>query len=62
MRKKRSTKRGYEFRGGVRGKYVARALRSSNVVILAPDVAETFRSSAAVNRALRALMRRRGSG
>jgi hypothetical protein len=61
MRKKRA-KRGYDFRGGVRGKYAARAFRSSNVVILAPDVAETFRTSAAVNRALRALLRRRGSG
>ena len=45
----------YDFRGGVRGKYAARARRGSNVVVLDEDVAAAFPSAEAVNRALRAL-------
>ncbi len=47
----------YDFRGGVRGKYAARFAAGTNVVVLAPDVAEAFPDSAAVNEALRALMK-----
>lgn len=47
----------YEFSGGVRGKYAARFAESSNVVVLAPDVAELFPDSVAVNEALRTLAR-----
>ena len=47
----------YDFRGGVRGKYAARFAAGTNVVVLAPDVAESFPDSAAVNEALRALMK-----
>ena len=47
---------GYDFRSGVRGKYVARYRAGTNVVILDPDVAAAFGSSEAVNRALRALL------
>jgi len=43
----------YDFSGGVRGKYARRYAQGSNVVVLAPDVAEVFRTSADVNRALR---------
>lgn len=39
--------------GGVRGKYYEQYLRGSNVVLLAPDVAEFFHDSQAVNSALR---------
>lgn len=46
----------YDFRGGVRGKYAARAKAGSNVVVLDPDVAAAFRDGRAVNRALRALL------
>ncbi|MCX7408886.1 MAG: hypothetical protein NTZ32_12485 [Planctomycetales bacterium] len=46
----------YDFSGGVRGKYAARFAAGTNVVVLAPDVAEAFPDSAAVNDALRALM------
>ena len=46
----------YDFRGGVRGKYAAGFAAGTNVVVLAPDVAEAFPDSAAVNDALRALM------
>ena len=47
----------YDFRGGVRGKYAARFAAGTNVVVLAPDVAEAFPDSDAVNEALRALMK-----
>lgn len=43
----------YDFSGGVRGKYVGLSGRLRNVVILDPDVAHVFRTSAAVNAALR---------
>ncbi len=45
----------YDFTGGVRGKYVARLAKGSNVVVLDRDVASIFPDSAAVNEALRAL-------
>jgi hypothetical protein len=45
----------YDFRGGVRGKYVERLKGGSNVVVLDPDVAAAFPSPEAVNRTLRAL-------
>ena len=48
----------YDFSGGVRGKYAASFARGTNVVILAPDVAETFKTSRAVNAALRSLKRK----
>ena len=46
----------YDFRGGVRGKYVSRYRAGTNVVVLDPDVAAAFPHAAAVNRALRALL------
>jgi hypothetical protein len=46
----------YDFRGGVRGKYVARYREGTNVVLLDPDIAAVFKDAKAVNRALRALM------
>ena len=46
----------YDFRGGVRGKYVSRYRAGTNVVVLDPDVAAAFPNAAAVNRALRALL------
>ncbi len=50
----------YEFtpeqlRGAVRGKYAERFARSTNLVLLDPDVAEVFPDAEAVNQALRAL-------
>jgi hypothetical protein len=47
----------YDFSGGVRGKYAARYDQGTNVVVLAPDVAEVFPDSIAVNEALRTLVR-----
>ena len=45
----------YDFRGGVRGKYVTRYREGTNVVLLEPDVAARFPDAESVNRALRAL-------
>ena len=39
----------------VRGKYVERLRKSSNVVVLDPEVADLFPNAASVNSALRAL-------
>lgn len=47
----------YDFSGGVRGKYAARYAEGTNVIVLAPDVAEMFPDSIAVNEALRTFVR-----
>jgi hypothetical protein len=47
---------GYEFSGGVRGKYAARYRKGTNVVLLDPEVAAAFPDSTSVNDALRALL------
>jgi hypothetical protein len=46
----------YDFSGGVRGKYYERYKQGVVAVMLEPDVAEVFKSSASVNEALRALV------
>ena len=46
-----------QLTGGVRGKYVQRYKAGTNLVLLAPDVAEAFPSDEAVNEALRLLIR-----
>lgn len=47
----------FDYSKAVRGKYYRRLLREgANVVVLEPDVAKAFRSSAAVNDALRSLL------
>jgi hypothetical protein len=47
----------YDLTGGVRGKYAERYAKGTNVILLDPDVAEKFPTSAAVNEALRRLAR-----
>ena len=48
----------FDYAKAVRGKYCRRLLKEgANVVVLDPDVAKAFRSSAAVNEALRSLLR-----
>ena len=42
----------YDFSGAVRGKYHARYVESTNVVVLDPDVAAAFKNAEAVNDAL----------
>jgi hypothetical protein len=47
----------FDYSGAVRGKYFHRLLKEgANIVVLEPDVARAFRSSAAVNEALRSLL------
>jgi hypothetical protein len=46
-----------QLKGGVRGKYAERYRAGSNVVVLAPDVAEAFPNEEAVNEALRLLIK-----
>ena len=45
------------IRSGVRGKYAKRYRGGTNVVLLDPDVAREFPDAAAVNKALRNLIR-----
>jgi len=48
----------YDFSKGVRGKYHKRLSKEgSNIVILDPDVAKAFPSSASVNEALRVVLK-----
>ena len=49
----------YDFSAGVRGKYVQRFREGTNIVVLDPDVAAKFKNSAAVNTALRKLLKAR---
>jgi hypothetical protein len=56
---------GQLLRGGVQGKYAARYREGTNLVLLAPDVAEAFPTEEAVNEALRLviqLTKLRGAG
>jgi hypothetical protein len=46
----------YDFSQGMRGKYAQRFAQGSNVVVLAPEIAEVFPDSEAVNKALRLLI------
>ena len=45
----------YDFSNGVRGKYAKQFASGTNLVALAPDVAEIFPDSNAVNEMLRAV-------
>jgi hypothetical protein len=45
------------LKNGVRGKYVQRLARGSNIVRIEPDVAAAFPTAEAVNEALRLLLR-----
>ena len=44
------------LKGAVRGKYAGRYQEGTNLVLLAPDVAEAFPDEEAVNEALRLVM------
>ncbi len=47
----------FDYSTAVRGKYYRRIMREgANVAVLEPDVAKVFRTSAAVNEALRSLL------
>ena len=47
----------YDFTGAVQGKHFEAFAQATNVVLLDSDVAEIFKDSAAVNEALRLLLR-----
>lgn len=48
----------FDYSKALRGKYYRRLLKEgANVVVLDPDVAKAFRSSAVVNEALRSLLK-----
>lgn len=48
----------FDYSKGVRGKYYKRMLKEgANVVVLEPDVAKAFPNSAAVNDALRVVLK-----
>jgi len=49
----------YDFSAGVRGKYAQRIPSTGTVVVLDPDVAESYPDSESVNRALRKLIKGR---
>lgn len=53
-------KQEYDFSKGMRGKYFKRYQAGTNMVVLDPEVAEIFPDSAAVNDALRTLIRAAG--
>ena len=44
-----------DFTKGVRGKYFDRMQQGTNIVLIEPDLLETFPDSASVNQALRSL-------
>jgi hypothetical protein len=47
----------YDFSKGVRNKYAKRFAQGTNLVLLEPDVADKFPNAAAVNKALRGLLK-----
>lgn len=47
----------YDFSNAVRGKYHIAYQKSTNIVVLEPDVAARFKNSRAVNEALRAVLK-----
>jgi len=48
----------FDYSTAIRGKYYRRLMKEgANVVVLEPDVAKAFRTSAAVNDALRTLLK-----
>lgn len=52
----------YDFssmKDGIRGKYVHRLRKASNIVLLEPEVAQAFPNSEAVNQALRGILNTR---
>jgi hypothetical protein len=46
-----------QLKGCIRGKHASLAKQGTNIILLAPDVAEIFHDDASVNEALRTLIR-----
>jgi hypothetical protein len=51
----------YDFSKGVRARYAKRFAQGTNLVLLEPDVAAKFPNAAAVNKALRELLKSKSS-
>ena len=51
-----------ELKGGVRGKYLDRYCKGTNLALLAPDVRAAFPTDESVNQALRSLVRGSSAG
>ena len=51
----REMRKEYDFSKGVRGKYVERLLRGTNLVRISPDILKVFPDSKSINHALRSL-------
>jgi len=49
-----------DFSKGIRGKHLDRIQQGTNVVLIAPDLLDTFPDSASVNEALRSLKKSTG--
>jgi hypothetical protein len=45
-----------QLKGGVRGKYYCQAVAGTNLMLIEPELANVFRDSESVNRALRLLV------
>lgn len=45
-----------KLKGGIRGKYLNQAAAGTNLMLIAPDLAEVFGDAESVNRALRLLV------
>jgi hypothetical protein len=52
-------RREYDFSGGVRGKYAKQYAQGTNIVALAPDIADEFPTAKEVNQALRKVLKMR---
>ena len=51
----------FDYSKAIRGKYYNRLIKEgSNVIVLEPDIAQVFRDSASVNKALRSLLKESG--
>ncbi|MBF0377788.1 MAG: hypothetical protein HQK72_09935 [Desulfamplus sp.] len=46
-----------KLKGGIKGKYAAKYSEGTNLILLAPDVAEVFKDNDSVNEALRLLIK-----
>jgi hypothetical protein len=51
-----------QLKGGVRGKYLDRYRKGTNLALLAPDLRAAFPTDEAVNEALRSVIERTSSG
>jgi hypothetical protein len=61
-RSRDTMRREYDLTGGVRGKYAKAFAGGTNLVLLEPDLAASFTTAGAVNKALRAYLKWKSEG